>query len=203
MPTSAAVLPYFLPARHHVYLLPPMAAPCNFVGWGYLGCDGSIACRAWIGNNFWTQPAVRRRQYWARMCMLAGAHKWIACPLSAANLFVRPAVGAVTVASWACGQLSHPVALHCLRHPTKLSAASPAALVHCRHWPMRLPTASTFSMPARACLMAGSTLTPTTAACRWATQPGEVSACRQCAATAQQMLPSPATPVQLVHPSCS
>ena len=37
-----------------MYLLPPSA--CAFVGLGYVGCDGSYECRAWIGSDFWTTP---------------------------------------------------------------------------------------------------------------------------------------------------
>ena len=48
-----------------VYLLPP--SPCFWVGLGYVGCDGSYECRAWIGGDFWTTPQVGcRRWEWAR-----------------------------------------------------------------------------------------------------------------------------------------
>ncbi|KAL4452150.1 hypothetical protein ABPG75_007812 [Micractinium tetrahymenae] len=40
--------------KYKVYLLPPSA--CAFVGLGYVGCDGSYECRAWIGADFWTTP---------------------------------------------------------------------------------------------------------------------------------------------------
>ncbi|KAL4440139.1 hypothetical protein ABPG75_003140 [Micractinium tetrahymenae] len=40
--------------KHRVYLLPPSA--CGFVGLGYVGCDGSFDCRAWIGADFWATP---------------------------------------------------------------------------------------------------------------------------------------------------
>ena len=42
-----------LPPRppRRVYLVPPSA--CGFVGLGYVGCDGSYTCRAWIGSAVW------------------------------------------------------------------------------------------------------------------------------------------------------
>lgn len=45
--------------RHHVYLLPPLAPPCNIVGFAYIGCEGTTGCRAWVGSNYWTSPQVR------------------------------------------------------------------------------------------------------------------------------------------------
>ena len=38
-----------------MYLLPPTSS-CAWVGLGYVGCDGSFTCRAWIGGDFWTAP---------------------------------------------------------------------------------------------------------------------------------------------------
>ncbi|KAL4857219.1 hypothetical protein ACK3TF_002516 [Chlorella vulgaris] len=40
--------------EHRVYLVPP--GTCPFVGLGYVGCDGSYICRAWINGDFWTTP---------------------------------------------------------------------------------------------------------------------------------------------------
>ncbi|PSC71116.1 hypothetical protein C2E20_5435 [Micractinium conductrix] len=40
--------------KHRVYLIPP--GQCGFVGLGYIGCDGSYACRSWIGADFWATP---------------------------------------------------------------------------------------------------------------------------------------------------
>ncbi len=37
-----------------MYLIPPSA--CGFVGLGYIGCDGSYDCRAWITGDFWATP---------------------------------------------------------------------------------------------------------------------------------------------------
>ena len=37
-----------------VYLLPP--GVCPWVGLAYVGCDGTFACRAWIGGDFWSTP---------------------------------------------------------------------------------------------------------------------------------------------------
>jgi hypothetical protein len=42
--------------KYRVYLLPPGA--CGFVGLGYVGCDGSFQCRAWIGAGFWASPSA-------------------------------------------------------------------------------------------------------------------------------------------------
>ena len=38
-------------------MIPPTSA-CGFVGLGYVGCDQSFVCRAWIGGDFWTLPQV-------------------------------------------------------------------------------------------------------------------------------------------------
>lgn len=46
-----------LPAPRSVYLIPP--SPCFWVGLGYVGCDGSYTCRAWIGGDFWTTTQAR------------------------------------------------------------------------------------------------------------------------------------------------
>ncbi|PSC67339.1 hypothetical protein C2E20_8969 [Micractinium conductrix] len=40
--------------RYKVYLTPP--GTCDFVGQGYVGCDGSYSCRAWIGFGMWGTP---------------------------------------------------------------------------------------------------------------------------------------------------
>ncbi|PSC69234.1 hypothetical protein C2E20_7279 [Micractinium conductrix] len=40
--------------KYKVYLVPP--GPCSFVGLGYVGCDGSFECRAWVGSEHWTTP---------------------------------------------------------------------------------------------------------------------------------------------------
>ena len=37
-----------------VYLLPP--SQCGWLGLGYVGCDGSFTCRAWIHADAWTSP---------------------------------------------------------------------------------------------------------------------------------------------------
>ena len=42
------------PSCCRVYLVPPGA--CPFVGLGYIGCDGSYDCRAWISGDFWATP---------------------------------------------------------------------------------------------------------------------------------------------------
>lgn len=41
---------------YKVFLFPP--GPCNFVGIGYVGCDGSFGCRSWIGPNYVTSAQV-------------------------------------------------------------------------------------------------------------------------------------------------
>lgn len=48
--------PCFFPTLRRVYLVPP--STCGFVGLGYIGCDGSYTCRAWIGAGFWASPAA-------------------------------------------------------------------------------------------------------------------------------------------------
>ncbi len=37
-----------------MYLLPP--SQCGWLGLGYVGCDGSFTCRAWIHADAWTSP---------------------------------------------------------------------------------------------------------------------------------------------------
>jgi hypothetical protein len=37
-----------------VFLIPPGA--CGWVGLGYVGCDGSYDCRAWVGGAHWQDP---------------------------------------------------------------------------------------------------------------------------------------------------
>lgn len=39
-----------------VYFLPPNA--CAWVGLGYIGCDGSYDCRAWVSGGHWGNPQV-------------------------------------------------------------------------------------------------------------------------------------------------
>lgn len=43
---------------YKVYMVPPNTA-CGWLGLGYIGCDGSYACRAWVGGSVWGVPAVR------------------------------------------------------------------------------------------------------------------------------------------------
>ncbi|PRW33287.1 hypothetical protein C2E21_7824 [Chlorella sorokiniana] len=40
--------------KYTVYLIPP--STCGWVGLGYVGCDGSFACRSWINGDFWGAP---------------------------------------------------------------------------------------------------------------------------------------------------
>jgi hypothetical protein len=44
--TQIQLTPWTPPALNRVYLLPQGA--CNFVGLGYVGCDGSYDCRSWV-----------------------------------------------------------------------------------------------------------------------------------------------------------
>ncbi|EFN52442.1 hypothetical protein CHLNCDRAFT_138977 [Chlorella variabilis] len=40
---------------YRVFMLPPGLC-AGMVGTGYVGCDGSWPCRAWVGHDFWTSP---------------------------------------------------------------------------------------------------------------------------------------------------
>jgi hypothetical protein len=58
--------------KYRVYLVPPSA--CTFVGLGYIGCDGSYDCRAWIGADFWATPQAIAHELGHNMFMAhAGA----------------------------------------------------------------------------------------------------------------------------------
>ena len=46
------------PTPRSVYLLPPSIG-CNWVGLGYVGCDGSFRCRVWISGDFWMTAQAR------------------------------------------------------------------------------------------------------------------------------------------------
>lgn len=45
--------------NHRVYVMPPgMQRQCGWVGMGYVGCDGTFECRAWISGEYHASPSA-------------------------------------------------------------------------------------------------------------------------------------------------